>query len=235
MGPIRAKYMHPIAALLIPCSVHEKLRGVNMEVLTSLAISLAVSLDGFLVGVVYGVGGIRLNWIPRALIAATSALLVWLSMTAGILVGRLLGPVAGQVLGGTILVGVGVWALAHAVNRSALVLEVKHLGLVIRVLKDPQMADSDMSGEISVAESVILGLALALDALGAGFGIGVSGTASVILPLAVGIFMAISLSLGLGLGGRFKLNQAVGSLAVLPGVILAFMGFSRVLGALFPW
>ena len=48
-----------------------------------LALALAVSLDGFGVGVTYGLRGIRIPLASIAIIAVCSGAVIWLSMLAG--------------------------------------------------------------------------------------------------------------------------------------------------------
>lgn len=58
----------------------------------------------------------------------------------------------------------------HIKNEELLKIAIKSLGITIQVLRDPSNCDIDKSGIIDVKESLLLGLALSVDAIGVGIG-----------------------------------------------------------------
>lgn len=76
-----------------------------------LVLALAVSLDGFGVGVTYGLRGIRLPVISVAIIAICSGMVIGLSMLAGGWLSAYLPAAAARVIGAAILIAIGMWAL----------------------------------------------------------------------------------------------------------------------------
>jgi putative Mn2+ efflux pump MntP len=76
-------------------------------------LAFAVSLDGFGVGMTYGIRKIRIPLKSVAIIACCSGLVILLSMTAGRLVVRWIPPEGAAVTGAFILIAIGVWALVQ--------------------------------------------------------------------------------------------------------------------------
>jgi putative sporulation protein YtaF len=108
-------------------------------------------------------------------------------------------------------------------------IEIKRLGLVIQILKQPSRADLDRSGNISAAEAALLGVALSLDAFGAGIGAALIGftplwTATVI-AIASGSFIATGMKIGYHCSSLNWLKR----LSILPGCLLILMGILKLL------
>ena len=60
-------------------------------------------------------------------------------------------------------------------KEAVAVFRIRPLGLVVKILREPTVADTDTSGMIDIKEALLLGSALALDALGAGLGAAATG------------------------------------------------------------
>lgn len=80
----------------------------------SLAIlALAVSLDGFGVGVMYGLRKIRIPLVSIAIISVCSGLVIFASMQIGAFAAKFLSPAVAKSTGAVILIGIGVWAIVQ--------------------------------------------------------------------------------------------------------------------------
>lgn len=79
-------------------------RGASLVVL-----SLATSLDALAAGLSFAALGVRV-WVPSVVIGATAAALTVVGMLFGSRLGRRFGSWA-EVVGGTVLIGIGVWIL----------------------------------------------------------------------------------------------------------------------------
>ncbi|WP_426452090.1 sporulation membrane protein YtaF [Paenibacillus sp. S-38] len=219
-----------------------------------LLLALAVSLDGFGVGVTYGLRRIRIPLLSIVIIAACSGGIIYASMGIGVLLLNFVNPSAARLIGALILICIGIWALVQmllqrdeedtdsgveqpaasaadtpASAKEILYIELRRFGLVIQILRTPQAADVDRSGNISSYEATLLGVALSLDAFGAGVGAAMLGftpwlTAAVI-AVASGTFLAV----GLRIGYRYAGLPWVRKLAVLPGFVLIVMGIMKLL------
>jgi putative sporulation protein YtaF len=205
---------------------------MSASALSLALLALSVSLDGFGVGVAYGLRRIRIPALSVAIITGCSALAAALAMSAGRFLGGFLTPQAASAAGAAILIGIGSWSLVQCLrdgdrddgghagqdepagdNDDAfaagnlprvrlLRVEIRSLGLIVHILRSPSAADADRSGAISPGEAVWLGAALSLDAFGAGIGAALIGLPAGITPLVVGAAGAGFLILGIRVGSK---------------------------------
>ncbi len=221
-----------------------------LPLLSLLLLALAVSLDGFGVGVMYGIRKIRIPAVSILIIAICSALVIWCSMQVGIVLLFVLSPAAAKLIGAIILIAIGVWAIwqmasqrsdegtgpqvvdgdpKHESVKTVLHVEIRQLGIVIDILRTPMKADIDRSGTISAAEAALLGLALSLDALGAGFGAALLGFSPLWTALLIGLSCGVFIAVGLHAGFRLAGSAWVQKLSAAPGLILIMMGVAKLL------
>ncbi len=207
-----------------------------MGFLSALLFAFAVSLDGFGVGISYGVRRIRIPFFSLLIICLSSAIAITLSMLFGGVISRFFDPIVGQRIGAVIILLVGIYLVFQALHSTyssrsketketkRIKLEIFQIGIVIEILRRPVTADIDKSGTISALEALLLGFALAMDALGAGFGAAVAGFKVWLTPLLVAGCKLLMVSSGLALGrnlGAFKLGK---SIHIVPGLILILIG-----------
>ncbi|MGF7186215.1 putative sporulation protein YtaF [Desulfitispora alkaliphila] len=202
-----------------------------MEIIAILLFAFAVSLDGFGAGVAYGLREIKIPLKSLLIISLASTFAISLSMFSGQFIASLFSVTWAERLGSVILISMGFWIImqALAVNKSSddkkvIKINIKMLGIVIQVMREPAKADFDSSGVISSREACVLGFALAMDALGAGFGAAMTGFTPYLTPIIVGIFKFVLLTAGLWLGGKSSGNWLGAKAGVLPGVVLILLG-----------
>ncbi|NBD27006.1 sporulation membrane protein YtaF [Paenibacillus glycinis] len=223
-------------------------------------LAFAVSLDGFGVGVTYGLRRIRIPLLSIFIIAFCSGLVVWLSMQLGALLTGYMSPMTAKWIGAILLMLIGGYALiqwwqrrrenadsadderipeaaadinaasAEAATASTIViLELKRLGIVIQILRTPQIADVDRSGVISSSEAILLGFALSLDSFGAGLGAAMVGFNPLLTALVISTASGLFLLAGMRLGFRFAAWRGMRAMSVLPGIMLIVMGLIRLM------
>jgi putative sporulation protein YtaF len=201
-------------------------------------LGMAVSFDGFGVGFAYGLRRLHIPVMSLLIICFSSALSVFASMKAGALVGKMLSPQVGSVLGGVMLMGVGFLIIRQSLSESFFpeklgraedVGEEKGLSYLSCMLREPARADFDRSGTITGKEAVVLGVALAMDAFGAGFGAAMMGFPALVTSIAVGLIKLILLSAGLFLGRRYAQNVSGEKAAVFAGLVLMVLGIAHLL------
>ncbi|WP_025852591.1 manganese efflux pump, partial [Paenibacillus ehimensis] len=78
-----------------------------LSVASLLLLAFAVSLDGFGVGVTYGLRKIRIPLPSIAIIAAWSGVIIFASMQIGVWMSRFVDPVVAKDIGAVILMGIG--------------------------------------------------------------------------------------------------------------------------------
>ncbi|MDR3585839.1 MAG: manganese efflux pump [Desulfosporosinus sp.] len=216
----------------------------------ALLMAVALSLDGFGVGLAYGLRRILLPISSLIVIALCTVFAMGTSMLFGSWVTLWLRFIPARLLGASIILALGVFQLARAIwnhNREifpqavpaiATVLpkmvpepvfkvRLQFLGLVIQVLKTPQIADVDGSGGISLRESLLLGSALAMDAFASGIGAAMAGmTLSVIGVVALTQIMM--LRIGQQMAGKIP-EYWTAKAEYLPGAVLILVGLGKLI------
>jgi putative sporulation protein YtaF len=231
------------------------------HVASLLILAFAVSLDGFGVGITYGLRRIRIPLLSVIIIAGCSGLIIFLSMQVGGWLTGFLTEFVARLIGACVLILIGCWALLQwrrgrqnqesadsqgpsgteieadrelptgdiAAAALVVMVELKRLGLVIQILRTPQVADVDKSGTISASEAVMLGVALSLDAFGAGLGAAMIGLPALLTSIAIMAASAIFLVGGMRFGFRFSAWKGMQALSMLPGLLLIVMGIMKLL------
>jgi len=196
----------------------------------AMLLAVAVSLDSLGAGLAYGVRRTRLPLSGYLIIALFSGVLMSVSMAAGASITTAVDAALARALGRVILLGVGAWqinqgwqhflrTLEPGLDRPIAHLRLSSLGIIVQVIKDPSTADLDRSGRIDTDESLVLGLALGLDAFAAGLGAAMLGFSVQVVPAVV---LASALFVALGtLMGRVSPAQAIARKGfALPGLLV---------------
>lgn len=215
-------------------------------------LSFAVSLDGFGVGITYGVRKIKIPVHSIFIISACSGLIILLSMMAGVAITGWMSPHAASAVGAVILIGIGLVALIQFIRSGnyetgkisaedskdgaskpldqspVLKLELRLFGFIIQILRTPSAADMDRSGTISAGEAFFLGTALSLDAFGAGIGAALVGFPPVLTAILIATSSGLFLWLGTRVGFVASGWRWVRQLSMLPGIILIAMGIFKL-------
>jgi putative sporulation protein YtaF len=211
-----------------------------------IALAFAVSLDSFGVGTTYGLRKIRIPLVSTVIIAGCSGAVLYMGMCMGKFFSALFSPVFTQALGAVLLIVLGLWIILQGeknlketnedeirsqspscLSIKTWTFQIKRLGLVVKVLKTPVMADMDNSGSISSAEAFLLGTALSLDAFGAGIGAAMMGFPPVPTAFSIALMSALFLRLGMWIGFSCAKNLKNRFWAYMPGVILILLGMMR--------
>jgi putative sporulation protein YtaF len=216
----------------------------------ALLMAVALSLDGFGVGLAYGLRRIRIPLSSLMVIALCTVFAMGTSMLFGSWVTMWLRFIPARLLGASILLALGVFqlgraiwnsrreifpqavpALAVAIQKPVLEPEFRFqfhfLGFVIQILKTPDIADVDGSGGISVRESLLLGSALAMDAFAGGIGAAMAGmTLSVIVIVA--LTQIVMLRLGQQMAGKIP-EDWTAKAEFLPGLVLIVVGLGKLI------
>lgn len=216
----------------------------------AMLMAVALSLDGFGVGLAYGLRRIRIPINSLIVIAMCTVLAMGISMLFGSWVTLWLKFIPARLLGASILLSLGIFQLGKVIrNRKEEVFpeavpamavvqpdpvvepmfrfQLRFFGLVIQVLRTPDIADVDGSGVISLRESFLLGCALAVDAFASGIGAAMAGmTLSVIGVVA--LTQIIMLRLGQQMAGKIPVNWT-DKAEYLPGAVLILVGLGKLI------
>jgi len=212
--------------------------------------ALALSFDGFGVGLSYGIRRIRIPFLSMLIIALCTVISMGSAVVFGDTLMNVLSFIPPNWFAASILLGLGGFQLVRAVIRMIkgeakqkavpvcsfassepiIKLEFKILGIIVQVLRTPEHADLDGSGVISAKESILLGIALSLDAfasgLALGLAVGVVNSLSAIGLVALMQFLLIRL--GQALTGRIP-EEYLDKLEFLPGTMLILIALGKLM------
>ncbi|WLV24055.1 sporulation membrane protein YtaF [Aciduricibacillus chroicocephali] len=196
---------------------------------------IAVSLDGFGVGITYGMQKIRLPLLPLLIIMCCSGTVVLVSMTIGTWLTTWIKPEITEKLGGLILIAIGLFSLTNLLRQSKRSSNPKSQSEspkrsdFITVMGTPDRADLDKSGSISAKESLLLGIALALDAFGAGLGAAIIGYTPLLTAVLIALMSGTLLFLGMKTGLFLLRSDRLARMGFLPPLLLMALGAFNLL------
>lgn len=216
----------------------------------ALIIALVLSMDAFGVGMAYGLKKIRIPFISMIIISSCTAFALGISMLFGHLLSAHLTFVSPRVLGAAILIVIGLFQLVQVIINTAgseqgipvmspvsskarsdsyemlFKININMFGLIIQVLRTPGAADIDKSGTISPGESVLLGIALALDAFASGMAVSMTGFPYYIIVLVAGM-TSLMIWAGQMLMGKIPVKTLC-KIKYLPSMILIIIGVLKI-------
>lgn len=209
-------------------------------------LAVSLSLDALGVGLTYGLRKIKVPLSSKLIICFFSILYAGAALLAGRSLSTIISPDISKLIGVIILLGMGIWIILQALfkkdngslpaddyigkERTLLKIVIKSLGITIKVIKNPGEGDLDKSGTIEISESILLGLALSVDAIGVALGSALAGFHSMFIPFAVGLCQLIFLYTGTFLGERFSLVQKINKrfVSAFPGILLIILALIRI-------
>lgn len=214
-----------------------------MELLSYILFALALNLDSFVSGVAYGARQIKVPLLSLFIISLISSVVICVSMLGGRVLLAFIPAIAARRFGGILLLLIGLWVLYQARRgrsgtetataqdnslQKMIKIHIRPLGLVIQILREPARADLDSSGVISPRESLILGVALAMDAFGAGFSFSLLGFSTAVTAPLIGIGQFFLTYLGILAGRTLTATKIARQLTALPGFILISIGLLKI-------
>ena len=175
-----------------------------MKWLIILGFAISASIDNFGVGLSYGIRNIRISFFSNAIIA----IIAFLFSISGIIFGKWLNSVLPGSLsifvGAFLLFIIGLRIILLAVPRKSVNKKVRQskYNSIKDILESPEIVDLDKSGEISLIEAILLGIALSANALTNGLGAGILSFSPFTISLTTSIGSFISVWVGVKLGKR---------------------------------
>jgi putative sporulation protein YtaF len=209
-----------------------------MHIVSALFLGLAANLDNLGVGISYGVQKIRVPFLSNFLIALLSGIVVAISVITGHLLSHYTA-VAGE-LGALMIVAIGIWVMVHKKSTSDQLpaaipvmktysLPIKPLSCVVRITKEPSVADFDANGFISTKEAIVLGLTLSFNCIATGVGAGLTGMDPLSSGISVFIFSMITISSGYLIGWKTATDRFEHLSQVISGAVLLIIGIYELL------
>ena len=201
-----------------------------------LAFAVSSSIDNLGVGISYGIRKIQIRIGPNILMAVICFLMSMAGISFGLWLSKILPGMLPVIFGAFLLFVIGIRIILLSVPRKKEVSkkesgETKKKASITGILRNPEVADVDKSGEIGWGEAILLGVALSANALTNGLGAGLLGLS----PLAISITAAIGsfISVWAGVNAGVKLADVrIGSFTlgqfgtIISGIIILVIAFT---------
>lgn len=211
-----------------------------MSLFYVLLLGFAVSMDGFVAGMAYGLKNIKMPFRSVLIVGVVTTIGTALAMFCAYVLGQFINAHIAILTGAALLIILGIWSLfqqyltkdipSYEVDGefTARSLTFSMGQLVISIMAKPETADVDRQGSINSLEAVFLGVAVALDAMVATFGAALMGLLPIYTPVAVGIIHMICIAGGCYSSTRFVSERLKKRFPYLPGAILIVLGLLRL-------
>ena len=205
-----------------------------MYFLSIFLLCLAPNLDNMAIGLAYGVRKINVPFKSNFAIALFSGFATLISSFFGSLLANYIPNYIGNVIGGCIVCLMGIYTIISYLHIKRISKKSnengnQYLDNLKAVMDDPSIADRDYSGDISLKESILLGIALAINCLGTGFGAGMTGVNVLVLTVAVIVFSLITISLGAFVGKCYASRFLGDRSTIISGLLLLIVGVYQML------
>jgi len=186
------------------------------------------------IGLAYGVRKINVPFKSNFAIALFSGFATLISSFFGSLLANYIPNYIGNVIGGCIVCLMGIYTIISYLHIKRISKKSnengnQYLDNLKAVMDDPSIADRDYSGDISLKESILLGIALAINCLGTGFGAGMTGVNVLVLTVAVIVFSLITISLGAFVGKCYASRFLGDRSTIISGLLLLIVGVYQML------
>ncbi len=203
-------------------------------------LGIAVSIDGFVAGVAYGLKNIRMPVSSLVIVAITTAVCTSFAMVCAYVLGSYIDTHLALILGAALLILLGLWSLFQQYfMKDILFYEIDgeitakkltfSIGrLIVSIMAKPETADVDRLGVISPLEAVFLGLAVGADAAVGTFAAALMGPLPLYTPLAVGLIHLAFVAAGCYSSARFVSDSLKKRFPYLPGALLIVLGLLRL-------
>lgn len=210
-----------------------------MHILSIVILGIAANLDNLGIGLAYGIRKIKIPLISNLIIALLSGIATLITSFAGHLLLYLFPNVLCNILGGSIVSLVGIWIIVFYfknMNKDVMLIKaekdqtkditMENLRIII---KQPERADIDYSGHISIKESILLGIALSVNCLATGLGAGMTGLSIFGMTLSVVFFSLVTIFFGVYLGKRYVSYYLGDKATIIAGILLILIGIYEML------
>lgn len=203
-------------------------------------VALATSIDGFVIGISYGMRKIDMRKHIILQISLISAAVIGIAMLLGHGVLYFVPEVWARLISSGFIFLMGALFFAQAFIRYRFPadredkrfigrVKIEFLGIIIEILRQPEKADFDRSKTIDAREALFLGTAISLDGGAVGFVSSMSGINIPVTLVLCFILSTICVAVGLSLGRLYSHNCIRQRVSFLPGVILMIFGILKLI------
>nr|WP_285720080.1 manganese efflux pump [Pelosinus sp. IPA-1] len=213
-------------------------RGVlNMGLFYVLLLATGVSIDALAAGTAYGLKSIRVPLLSLTVIGTITGIFTLGAMISAQFLEEVINPSVVTGIGALLLLALGFWNiiieyLSRITNKHNSQSEkiTPSLGeMIIEVMVQPEMADSDKSCSISYIEAISLGIALGMDNMIATFAACMLGDLPVYTPLIMAGVQMMLIVLGIQVATFCVPDHLKNGLPYMSGVVLIIIGLTRLI------
>ena len=200
-------------------------------------LALSLSTDLLVAFIAYGGRDIR---VPARTTLVTSLVCTGIFLIFGIVgcfASPLLSKSAGKAIGFLTLLIIGLIRvfdgtvkelIRRGLPHRQLRLRAMGLSILLEVYADPETADRDCGGELSVHEGALLAAAMSFDGAASGVGAAAGGV-SIILTAAVLFILGLAFTAGGIRLGKFLSGKSPANMSVIGGILLIALAAMRLL------
>lgn len=209
-----------------------------MHIFSIIFLGVAANLDNLGIGLSYGIRRVRIPRTANLIIAFLSGTATLITSLTGHFLAQMFSGKLCNIFGGGIVSAVGIWVIASdLVTKRKHLTGIEHDNLsanksnkenLLDIIRNPEKADMDYSGDISIKESVLLGIALSVNCLATGLGAGMTGLSVIGITISVMVFSLTSIFLG-AFWGKSCVSKLLGAKATaLAGILLIILGVYEI-------
>jgi len=211
-----------------------------MNLFYVLLLGFAVSIDGFVAGIAYGLKDICMPITSLLIVCITTILCTGAAMAAAYILGTFINTQLAILLGALVLIIIGLFSLFQEYltkDRTDYITNGGDISpkltfsigrLVVNIMADPEKADVDQSQLINPLEALFLGLALGVDNMVATFAAALMEPLPIYTPLIMGFIQIMVITAGTYTSRHFISDKLKKSFPYLPGMILIILGLIRL-------
>lgn len=207
-----------------------------MSIFSLILLATAVSLDGFWGGFAFGLKKVKITPLSLLIISSWSVVCTMIVMLIGHSLKTVISFEWAKIIGSVLLFILGILTLTEGYKQKKEQIECKRNLLaynikfrdLIKILRNPILADIDKENDIKPAEGTVLGLAVAMDASIAAFTVSLLGFNPFITPFLFGLTHYILIGAGNIIARQNIINHISHKFSMLPGFILIIMAILRL-------
>jgi putative sporulation protein YtaF len=199
-----------------------------MHWLTILLIGVAANLDNLGISVSYGLKSTRIPFVSNLVIAAISMICAYIPIIAGEFMSQFISVTVANYIGGLLIILLGGKCIFESFYPKTTEEAVRVDSTFTKVISHPELADTNDDQIISFKESILLGLALAMNCLAMGLGAGFSGVSPLLTTLSIGVFSLLSISVGIRIGSKISDNRIGKYSNTIAGILLILIGVYEI-------
>lgn len=194
-----------------------------MNLLSTLMLCLSANIDTLTVGISFGLNKIRISIIDTMIIAFISTFGTFISMIFGQLINDFISIDLANIIGGVIIIIMGAWIILDCIFKKRKKNSNNQCHYQ-EIINEPSKVDTDMSGDISIKESLVLSLALTINNIAIGIAASMTGVSILLTCIFTFILTLLTLYIGNKLGGCC-LSKFLGNYtSLLAGLLMIVLG-----------